>query len=186
MTATLIPVRMASVCPDRAELTRLAAEHVAYAEAILGQAAGTVSGLPDRPVAAVALGDLLPAVAVTAPADALTVSASRAALRWPVHPRNTQQILINLVSNAVRHAPGPARLVARVRARHVRIAVTDRGDLTDGLPTALRRRTAPPDDRGLGLWVVRQLVAELGGTIRARPLAPTGLAMEATLPRYRT
>ncbi|MEU8662603.1 sensor histidine kinase, partial [Actinoplanes philippinensis] len=155
--------------PRRTELTRLAAEHVAYAEAILGRAAGAVAGRRDDPVAAVPLGDLLPAVAVTAPADTLTVSASRAALRWPVHPRTTQQILINLVSNAVRHAPGPARLSARVRARRVRIAVTDQGDLTAGLHTALRRPTAPPDERGLGLWVVRQLVAELGGTIRCRP-----------------
>ncbi|MFC7535132.1 ATP-binding protein [Actinoplanes sp. GCM10030250] len=172
--------------PRRSELARLAAEHVAYAEAVLGQASDTVLGLGDRAVPAAPLGSILPAVAVTAPAGELEVSASRAALRWPVHPQRTQQILINLVSNAVRHAPGPVRLRAAVRARRVRIAVIDHGRPTPVLHAALQRRTPPPDDRGLGLWVVRELITELGGEVRARQLTPAGLAMEATMPRYRS
>ncbi len=171
--------------PRRTELARLAAEHVAYAEALLGRAANTVSGLPGTPAGAVPLGEILPVVAVTAPPGALTVTASRVALRWPVHPRHTQQILINLVGNAVRHAPGPARLTARVRCRRVRLAVADPGGPTTALRAALRRDSPPPDDCGLGLWVVRELVTELGGRVHARQLNPAGLAVEAILPAYR-
>jgi signal transduction histidine kinase len=172
--------------PRRAQITRLAAEHVAYAESILGQAADRAWGRATGAAAAAPLRDLLPAVVVTGPAGALTVAASGAALRWPVHPQHTQQILINLVANAARHAPGPVRLGARVRMRTLRLVVSDRGGPTSDLHAALRRRTPPGDDHGLGLWVVRQLLASLGGTLRARPLEPTGLAMEAVLPRYRS
>jgi two-component system, OmpR family, sensor kinase len=169
----------------RAQIARLAVEHLAYAEAMLGQAAETARGLPDRTVAAVPLRDLLPAVAVTAPAGALTVTASRAALRWPVHPRHTQQILINLVDNAVRHAPGPVRLSVGVRSRRLRLAVEDGGGVTAGLRAALCRGTPPPDERGLGLWVVRQRLASLRGALRARGLRPAGLVLEVSLPRHR-
>ncbi|MEU8815003.1 ATP-binding protein [Actinoplanes sp. NPDC048796] len=101
-----------------------------------------------------------------------------------MHPAHTRQILINLVGNSLRHAPGPVKLTASVRARRLRLAVVDRGGATPALRTALRRRTAPPDDRGLGLWVVRQLVGSLRGSVRARRLFPAGLAMEVVLPRW--
>ncbi|GAA4604859.1 signal transduction histidine kinase [Actinoplanes octamycinicus] len=170
--------------PRREQLLSLATEHVVYAEAVLGDAAEAALGLTDGQAAPVPLHDILPAVWVTAPPGALAVTASRAALRWPVHPHHTKQILINLVGNAVRHAPGPIRLRAVVRARQLRLAVTDQGRMTTGLRTALRRRTAPADEHGLGLWVVRQRLADLGGTVRARQLAPTGLRVEASLPRH--
>ncbi|GIF15799.1 sensor histidine kinase [Actinoplanes teichomyceticus] len=171
--------------PHRRELARLAAEHAAYAKEVLEQAAATAQGLADEAVPAAPLGTILPAVAVTAPPGRLTVSASRVALRWPVHPRHTKQILINLVSNAVRHGTGPVRVRSGVRARRLRITVIDQGGPTPGLHVALRRRTPPPDEHGLGLWVVRHLLADLGGTLHARPLHPGGLAVEAALPRYR-
>ncbi|MEU4564441.1 HAMP domain-containing sensor histidine kinase [Actinoplanes sp. NPDC023936] len=171
--------------PRRAELARLAAEHVAYAEAILGQASETVWGLRGSAVAPVPLAGILPAVAATVPAGTVRISAGRAALRWPVHPGHTQQILINLVGNAVRHGSGPVRLTVQARPWRLRLTVADAGGPTPQLRTALRRRTPPPDERGLGLWVVRQLLGGLGGSIRSRRLVPAGLAMEVTLPRYR-
>ncbi|MDI6103700.1 sensor histidine kinase [Actinoplanes sp. NEAU-A12] len=185
LVALLRALEDAPAEPRRAQLARLAAEHAAYAQALLSEAAATARGLAGETVPPVPLGEILPAVASTAPRGTLAVSASRAALSWPVHPRDTQQILVNLVTNAVRHAPGPVRLCAAVRSRRLRLAVCDQGGPTPALDTALRRRTPPHDDNGLGLWVVRQRLASLGGTIRARPLAPAGLAMEAVLPRHR-
>ena len=47
------------------------------------------------------------------------------------------------------------------------------------------RRTPPPGQKGLGLWVVRHLVSAHGGRVRARPLHPQGLAVEVILPAQR-
>lgn len=172
--------------PRRSELTRLAAEHATYAEAMLAEMTAAVRGTPADEVAAAPLGSILPTVAASAPSGTLAVTAGREALHWPVHPRHTQQILLNLVGNAVRHAPGPVRLESEVRAGRLRLSVIDRGGPTASLRAALRRRTPPPGEHGLGLWVVRQRLTDLGGTLRARRLHPAGLAMETTLPPYRT
>jgi C4-dicarboxylate-specific signal transduction histidine kinase len=77
------------------------------------------------------------------------------------------------------------RLDARTHRRGLRLTVADAGALTADLRQSLRRHTPPAGEKGLGLWVVRNLVAADGGTIRARNLAPYGLAVEVTLPRSR-
>ena len=41
------------------------------------------------------------------------------------------------------------------------------------------------DDKGLGLWLVRHLVATHGGHLRAHALRTGGLVMEVVLPRHR-
>jgi signal transduction histidine kinase len=41
------------------------------------------------------------------------------------------------------------------------------------------------DDNGLGLWLVRHLVAAHGGRLRAHAPRSRGLVMEVTLPRQR-
>ena len=63
--------------------------------------------------------------------------------------------------------------------------ITDDGAPTAELSAALRRRTPPPGSQGLGLWVVRHLVAAEGGSLRARGRSPRGLEMEVSLPRQR-
>lgn len=168
----------------RSELLRLATEHAVHAQAVLGQAAAAVNGLTPAPAASAPLAAILPGVAATAETGRLTVTTSRSAAAWPVHPQHTRQILLNLVSNAMRHSPGPVRLVARRRGRRLRLSVFDTGRPSRELTTALRRRTPPPTDRGLGLWVVRGLVAAAGGTIRVRSSAP-GKCVDVTLPRHR-
>ena len=170
----------------RTEITRLAMEHATHAQSVLNHAAAVARGLTDLPGAPVPLDTLLPAVAATVPADRLSVQASPSAVRWLVHPQHTRQILINLLGNAARHSAGAIRLTARMHGRRLRLGVSDQGDGPNpALLTALSRQSPPPDDRGLGLWVVRQLTRTQGGTLRARPLRPTGLLMEVLLPRYR-
>ena len=171
----------------RAELTRLAGEHVAHAEALLRQAAAAASGMTgaaDRPVP---FHRILPMVAATVPAERLVVRVGRTTGERLVHPQHVGQILINLLTNAERHGPPgePIRLEARTHRRGLRLTVADRGTLTPELTRSLHRRTPPVGEHGLGLWVVRHLVATNGGTIRARSMAPRGLAVEVTLARTR-
>jgi signal transduction histidine kinase len=169
----------------RSELTRLAAEHASHAAAVLEQAAAAASGLSEAPDSTMPLLDVLPVAAGAVPGDRLRVTVSPAAARCPVPPRHTRQILINLLSNAARHSPadGLIGLRARMVRRRLRLTVADQGTMTPDLMLALRRRTPPIDDKGLGLWMVRHMVAAHGGRLRARPLSPRGLAMEVSLPR---
>ncbi len=169
----------------RSELTRLAAEHAAHAAAVLEQAAAAAGGLTGSADTAMRLLDVLPVAAGTVPGDRLKVTVSAAAARCPVPSRHTRQILINLLTNAARYSPadGLIRLRARIVRRRLQLTVADQGTMTPDLMRALKRRTPPVDDKGLGLWMVRHLVAARGGTLRARPLSPHGLAMEVTLPR---
>jgi signal transduction histidine kinase len=167
----------------RDELARLAAEHAAHAETVLQQAAAAAQGLSGPTEPAQPLHRVLPMVARTMPADRLAVFATPAALACPVPPQHTRQILINLLSNAARHGPpdGAVRLRAWLRRRRLHLTITDDGAPTAELSTALRRRTPPPGAQGLGLWVVRHLVAAEGGSLRARGRSPRGLEMEVSL-----
>ena len=169
----------------RTELTRLAAEHASHAAAVLEQAAAAASGLSEAPDRALPLLDVLPVAAGAVPGDRLLVTVSPAAARCPVPPRHTRQILINLLTNAANYSPadGLIRLRARMVRRRLRLIVADQGSMTPDLRAALKRRTPPIDNKGLGLWMVRHLVATHGGSLRARALSPRGLAMEVTLPR---
>jgi signal transduction histidine kinase len=169
------------------ELARLAAEHAAHAETLLRQAAAAAEGCTGPGEPAQPLHRILPMVAGTLPVGRLTVSATPAALACPVPPQHTRQILVNLLSNAARHGPphGTIGLSARLCRRRLRLAVTDEGAPTAELGAALRRRTPPAGEPGLGLWVVRHLVAAHGGSLRARGCSPRGLTLEVSLPSQR-
>jgi signal transduction histidine kinase len=169
----------------RSELTRLAAEHASHAAAVLEQAAAAAGGFAETPDPARPLLDVLPVAAGAVPGDRLLVTVSPAAARCPVPPRHTRQILINLLRNAALYSPadGLIRLRARTVHRRLKLTVADQGTMTPDLQFALKQRTPPADDKGLGLWMVRHMVAAQGGTLRARPLSPRGLAMEVSLPR---
>ena len=168
------------------QLAQLAAEQATYAEAVLAQAAAAAYGLTDRDDPGLPLDRILPTVVATVPADRLVVRVSRAAGRRLVHSRHVPQVLINLLTNAVRHGPaeGPIRLAAETHWSGLRLTVADGGRLTPDLARSLRRRQPPVGEKGLGLWLVRRLVAGHGGSVRARALTPRGVAVEVTLPRH--
>jgi signal transduction histidine kinase len=168
----------------RAELAQLAVEHAAHAEAVLRQAAAAAYGLSDPAEPALPLHRILPVIAATVPPERLFVRISGFSGNRLVHSQRVRQILINLLRNADRHGPagGAIRLDVRNHRRGLRLTVGDEGNLTPALALALRRRTPPPGEKGLGLWVVRQLVAAHGGSVRARSLTPRGVAVEVTLP----
>jgi signal transduction histidine kinase len=176
--------------PDRRdELARLAADHASHVEAVLSQAAATANGLTQPTECPVPLQHVIPAVAAGVPADRLSITVSQEAAQWPVAGRPVRQILLNLLANAKDYSPGHIHLTAAIRAgvrgRRLSLTVADEGAPTPDLLRALRRRTPPPDRNGLGLWVVRQMVATQNGTIRASSLHPQGLAVRVHLPRPR-
>lgn len=168
----------------RSELTRLTVEHTAHAAAVLEQAAAAADGRSDPQARLVPLFQVLPVALMSVPQQRLTVQTTRDAGRCLVHPSHLPQILINLLANAVSYSPWgePIRFRAWTSRRRLHLVIADQGDLTPALTRALRRRRPPETDRGLGLWTVRGLVAKHGGTLRAKPLTPRGLAMEVRLP----
>jgi two-component system sensor histidine kinase KdpD len=103
-----------------------------------------------------------------------------------IDPVLFEQVLINLLDNAMKHAAPPFAVRARRRAGDVEIEVADRGPgLPPGQPRRLfekfiRGSTAP--GAGLGLAVVRAIVQAHGGTVVAEPRAGGGAVFRIVLP----
>jgi signal transduction histidine kinase len=108
-------------------------------------------------------------------------------------PEKIERVLLNLLTNALRHTPGDGAIAVEVEPRddQVMIAVADTGE---GLtPTAARRmferfwrgddsRTAETGGAGLGLAIAQGLVHAHGGTIWAENRAAGGARIAFTLP----
>jgi signal transduction histidine kinase len=81
------------------------------------------------------------------------------------------QVLTNLLLNAIDALPHSGSLHVRVAVRQ-QAAVIIIADNGRGIPAALREtlfdsfKTQKPDGNGLGLWVVQEIVAGHGGSIR--------------------
>ncbi len=111
-----------------------------------------------------------------------------------------EQILTNLLANAVRHGAEPIEVAAGPvtagEAHRASIVVTDHGPGVDAafepeLFQAFSQQDGAgrPGDAsrlgpglGLGLHLTRELVAAMGGTIVYRPNTPTGSRFEVQLP----
>jgi signal transduction histidine kinase len=104
------------------------------------------------------------------------------------------QVLLNLVSNAVKHSPDDAAVRVRVRGRDgggVRFEVEDDGP---GIPPGLEERVferfaqlESGEERGgtgLGLTICKQIVEQHGGRIWAEPELGAGARFIAELPRH--
>jgi signal transduction histidine kinase len=105
-----------------------------------------------------------------------------------------QQVVANLVSNAVRHSPRGGRVTVAIAGEDgkVRLQVGDEGP---GIPPqdaervferfyrSDQARTATEGGSGLGLAIARWIVELHGGTIRAEPVEPHGCRMVVELPR---
>jgi len=101
-----------------------------------------------------------------------------------------QQILVNLLSNAVRHTPTGSTLTLSVSARKslLEFRVADQGP---GVPEAIRAGVFEPFERfdphsgmgtGLGLPVSRRLAQVLGGELTVERSGPSGATFLLTLP----
>jgi signal transduction histidine kinase len=108
-------------------------------------------------------------------------------------PVRLEQILVNLLSNAVRHSPDGETVAVEVRAAEsgVSFGVRDHGP---GVPAELQDRIFEPFERferfdqhsglgtGLGLPVSRRLAEVLGGHLTVRSTAGEGATFELALP----
>lgn len=104
--------------------------------------------------------------------------------------RRVEQVVANLVDNALRHGAPPVVITANVHGPEVVVCVHDDGP---GVPleneeelfsrlslTGLPRRS--PDGHGLGLALVRGLVEAMGGRVWYEPGAGGGADFRFTLP----
>lgn len=116
--------------------------------------------------------------------DLVSVAAS-------VDPTRMHQVLANLLSNALKFTPSGGVVTVRLRAQpeEVILQVTDTGPgiPADELPRIFDRffrgRDAKARGSGIGLTVVRELVAAHGGEIAAWSEPGTGTTFTARLPR---
>lgn len=108
-------------------------------------------------------------------------------------PRRLRQVLINLLSNAVRFSPSDRtiRVETEVGGGCGRIHVIDQGP---GIPAELLSRLFVPFDRlgadagreggaGLGLVLARRLTEAMGGTLDLESRVGVGTRITVTLPR---
>ncbi len=104
--------------------------------------------------------------------------------------RRFEQILTNLISNAVKHGGGTVRISTLVSDSHVRTSVADTGmgidpDNVDALFSRYVHGGDTPllvGSVGMGLAVAQALAVEMGGTLEYRR-TPDTTVFEITLPR---
>ncbi|WP_203718921.1 sensor histidine kinase [Asanoa siamensis] len=151
--------------------------------------ADDLAGRPDPVTGPVDVGGLLAEVAARYPAKVTLLPV--AGTPWTVGDEAAlDRVVANLLDNAVRHARSRVELAAAVVGDQVEITVTDDGP---GVPAADRDRvfdrfTRLDDARardaggaGLGLSIVRELVARHGGTVTLADAEP-GLRVLVRLP----
>jgi two-component system sensor histidine kinase TctE len=99
-------------------------------------------------------------------------------------PTDVDQILDNLLENAIRYAPGPIAIGSGVHEARAALWVRDHGP---GIPAGDRNRIterfyrgagAPEGGSGLGLAIVRDLVEGSGGALEVRDAEGGGTLVE--------
>jgi two-component system phosphate regulon sensor histidine kinase PhoR len=123
----------------------------------------------------------------------VTVTIDESARRLTTDPARLQDVVRNLLENAITYAPedGRVQVSARAADRAVVIEVADDGP---GIPPAdLERvferfyrvdksRARNPGGTGIGLAIVKHLVELLGGSVRASNARDGGAVFTVTLP----
>ena len=124
----------------------------------------------------------------------LTIDATDNLPLAAIDRQRTQQVIGNLLDNAIRHTPGGGRVSVHVREPGpgtVSVAVQDTGQgiAEDDLPLIFERfhrvdpsRTRATGGAGLGLTIARRLVEAQGGTIRADSEIGKGARFTVELP----
>ncbi len=132
---------------------------------------------------------VLEKLAVTYPELEASVDLADDFPRVYADPDKLEQVLTNLVENAVKYAsPRALRITGDATDEVVAIEVHDTGEGIPGpdLPRVFRkffrRDQAQPTGTGLGLWISRGLVEAHGGTLTADSVLGTGSTFRFTVP----
>ena len=103
----------------------------------------------------------------------------------------TEQVVTNLLSNAIKYGAGkPVEITVSADETTARVRVVDFGiGIPAGKQTLIfeRYERAAPKNQyggfGLGLWITRRALEEMGGTIRVQSQEGAGAQFEVALPR---
>ncbi len=131
--------------------------------------------------------EVLEAAVTEVGAERVEVDAAGAPERWSLDPRLLQQVLTNLLRNALQASPGdePASVRVAAEGRELVFEVRDRGP---GIAEADRERIFEPfhttrlRGTGLGLAVARRIVALHGGTLVPGNHPDGGALFRVTIP----
>ncbi len=103
------------------------------------------------------------------------------------NPADVDQILDNLIDNAIAHAPGEITVESSREDGRVLVAVQDRGpgipqeDLEHVTDRFYRGKGAPAGGSGLGLAIARELAEKWGGSLQVRSPEGGGTRVELRL-----
>ncbi|MBV9408796.1 MAG: HAMP domain-containing histidine kinase [Candidatus Eremiobacteraeota bacterium] len=121
---------------------------------------------------------------------ALTVVPDAANARVRGSRGDLKRALANLVANALQHTPahGTVELRTATTREGVEVTVADDGyGVPEPARAALFQRFSPASrpggGTGLGLYIVRRIAEETGGTVRYAPRAPSGSTFTLVLPK---
>ncbi len=119
-----------------------------------------------------------------ASAGGSTLSVDGDAVTAQANATDVDQILDNLIENAITYAPGPIELQAGTAERRAFLAVRDHGS---GIPAEeqpkvterfYRGKAAPPGGSGLGLAIARDLAERWGGALSVQSPEGSGTRIE--------
>jgi len=178
---------------DRAEMMRIIADEAHAMEGIvqdllaasrLQQGSGipvAVTRVPDLTgeISALAVGRHAARVTTTDPGDTAVIA----------DPARLQQIMRNLLENAVRHGRPPVEVTVSRRGATIDLVIRDAGrGIAEEVWSTLfdryrwaRRDAGQPASTGIGLWLSRELARIMGGDLTLRPSAG-GAVFVLTLP----
>ena len=133
--------------------------------------------------------DVLEAAASAVDSRRVRVSAEGAPDRWVLDPRRMEQVLVNLLDNALRVTPADRQVAAEVGRAGADLVYTVR-DHGPGVPPAERARifdafhTTSVRGTGLGLAVARRIVELHGGHIEIDDGASGGAVFRVRIPPF--
>jgi signal transduction histidine kinase len=105
-------------------------------------------------------------------------------------PARLEQVVANLVQNALQHSPAAAAISVAIDCADAAVARLHVHNAAGAIPPELLPRIFEPFEAGprsrgagLGLFIVREIVRAHGGEVRVRSAEPEGSTFTVELPR---